>query len=376
MSHAWSVAFRDRLPWLRRVADQGVVLDALMQWLARAQDASDCGGVSAYYDLGKGRWAAAYPETTGYIIPTLFDYADYAGKDEFRARARRMADWETSIQLPEGAVQSGTLDAPRRVPTIFNTGQVLFGWARAYRETQCPHYAESMRRAADWLVSCQDEDGAWRIFPSPFARPGINAYNTRTAFGLIAVAQALGIDRYVEAAVRNIDWALSNALPNGWLPDNCLDEPDKPLTHTIAYSIRGILEVSAASGNAVGLATAVRMAYGVAAAQRLDGALPGRLDREWQPTVRWSCITGNAQMAIIWMRLAELAGEYELLKNAYKAIEFCVQQVDLTSSISGVRGGMKGTHPIDGPYMRYRYPSWAAKFLADALLLLLTLKEA
>lgn len=352
--------------------DRGDVLEALMQWLVRAQDASGCNGVSAYYDLRQGRWAAAYPETTGYIIPTFFDFAVYSGKEEYRARALRMADWETDIQLPEGGIQAGTLGVQQIVPTVFNTGQVLFGWARAYRETQAQHYAESLRLAADWLLSCQDADGGWRKFPSPFARPGVNAYNTRTAFGLIAAAQALGVENYAEAAGRNVNWALSTALPNGWLPDNCLEDPDNPLTHTIAYSIRGILEVSAAMGSAEGLDAALRMACSVAAAQRLDGALPGRLDREWQPAVRWSCMTGNAQMAIVWIRLAKLSGNETLRVNATKAIEFCARQINLTSPNGGIRGGMKGTHPFDGPYMRHRYPNWATKFLADALLLLLT----
>lgn len=372
MHDAWSVALRDRLPWPRRLSDRGEVLDALMQWLARAQDVTGCGGVSAYYDLRHGRWAEAYPETTGYIIPTFFDYAAYSGREEYRERALKMADWETQIQLPEGAIQAGTLGAPLVVPTIFNTGQVIFGWARAYRETQHPSYANSMRRAADWLVSVQDEDGAWRKHPSPFARPGINAYNTRTAFALIAAAQALGAERYAEAAGRNVAWALSTALPNGWLPDNCLEEPDKPLTHTIAYSIRGILEVSAAMKNTEGLAAAVRMARGVAAAQRSDGSIPGRLDRQWQPQVRWSCMTGNAQMALVWMRLAEVTAEKIFRENATKAIGFCVRQIDLDSPNDGVRGGMKGSYPFDGPYMRHRYPNWATKFLADALLLVQT----
>src|SRR5262245_39831263 len=47
-------------------------LAAAIDWLTRAQDMCR-GGVSYGYDLRRG-WMAAYPETTGYIIPTLFDY--------------------------------------------------------------------------------------------------------------------------------------------------------------------------------------------------------------------------------------------------------------------------------------------------------------
>lgn len=369
MTNAVLFAWKDRLLPSPRAPEPRVALDAIADWLACAQDATGCGGVSAYYDLQKKRWVGAYPETTGYIIPTLFNYAAVSGRQEFFERAERMAAWEADIQLPDGGVRAGTLDAEVVAPTIFNTGQVLFGWARAFEETQNARYAEALRRAADWLCDAQDEDGAWRRFASPFASHSLNTYNTRTAYGLAVAARVLGEQRYLDFAVRNVRWALGTAEANGWLPDNCLEDNERPLTHTIAYAIRGILEVSAAAEDAAGLDVAMKMAEAVAAAQRTDGALPGRLDRGWRPSVRWSCVTGNAQMALIWLRLAELAGERGLIDKADKAIRFNLGILDVNSANPGIRGGVKGSHPLDGGYMRYRFPNWAAKFFADALML-------
>ena len=34
-----------------------------------------------------------------------------------------------------------------------------------------------------------------------------------------------------------------------------------------------------------------------------------------------------------------------------------------------VRGGVKGAFPVDGDYGRYQLLNWAAKFLADSLML-------
>ena len=64
-----------------------------MDWLCRAQDETKTGGISAGFSLLRG-WLAPYPETTGYIVPTFFDFARFSGKEEFRERARAMADWE------------------------------------------------------------------------------------------------------------------------------------------------------------------------------------------------------------------------------------------------------------------------------------------
>jgi hypothetical protein len=61
------------------------VLHALMGWLCEAQDrsASADGGVARSYDLLRG-WETSYPETTGYIVPTLLDYARRFGRDDHR----------------------------------------------------------------------------------------------------------------------------------------------------------------------------------------------------------------------------------------------------------------------------------------------------
>jgi len=350
-------------------ADPARGLQAAAEWLARAQDATGAGGVSASYDVVKRQWAGAYPETTGYIIPTLFRYAEFSGDEAYRERAVRMAAWESDIQLADGGVRAGTLDATQVVPTIFNTGQVLVGWLTAWQQTHDARFRDSLVRAADWLIASQDEDGAWRRFASPFASHPLNTYNTRVAFGLAQAGHALDEPRYVEAAVRNVQWALTQMHPNGWLENNDLEDNARPLTHTIAYATRGILEVGLIASRTDFVDAATRMAKAVAAAQRRDGTLPGRLDAEWQSAARWTCVTGNAQMAIIWQRLAKETGDRSLLPAAERANAFNLSVQNLTASDAGVRGGIPGSHPLNGGYMKNRYPNWAVKFFMDALMM-------
>ncbi|WP_329743203.1 hypothetical protein [Dyella sp. A6] len=344
-------------------------LRAAAEWLARAQDATASGGVSAYYDMDKGTWAGAYPETTGYIIPTFFRYATFSGQDEYRERAIRMAAWESDIQLADGGVRAGTMDATKIAPTIFNTGQVLFGWLAAWQATQDPRFHDSLVRAADWLVDAQDPDGAWRRFASPFAKHGLNTYNTRVAFGLALAGRELQKPEYIEAAVRNVQWALGQMHPNGWLENNDLQDNEHPLTHTIAYATRGMLEVGLIAGNAGFVDAAIRIARSVARTQRPDGGLPGRLDADWRPAARWTCVTGNAQMAIVWQRLARETGDATWTPAAERANRFNLSIQDLKAKDDGARDGIPGSYPLKGGYMKNRYPNWAAKFFMDALML-------
>ena len=142
---------RDRSGRPERDPGAAAVIEASIAWLAEAQDRSPSndGGVARDYSLIKG-WATSYPETTGYIIPTLLDYANERDDPEPRERARRMLDWLVAIQFPEGGFQGGRIDLTPVVPVTFNTGQILIGLARGTAEFET--YREPMCRAADWLV--------------------------------------------------------------------------------------------------------------------------------------------------------------------------------------------------------------------------------
>jgi hypothetical protein len=345
-------------------------LDVAAEWLLAAQSSTPDDGISHSYDVRIQGWHPSYPETTGYAIETLYDYARLRDKPEFYTAATRAADWEIAVQMPDGAVIAGMISAQPPKPTIFNTGQVLFGWAAAIENVpDNAKYRTALRRASDWLVAAMDEDGAWRRFPSPFGPPKESAYNTRSAFGLARAAEVLGAPGYLEAAVRNVRYVERLAHPNGFLPDNCLQDPRHPLVHTIAYSIRGLLEVGMAADLPEIIDLALRMARGVAGAQRNDGGIPGRLDSDWTAAAKWVCVTGNCQMALNWFRFHELGVSDEFTTHAVAANRFVMRIHDRKHSNPGIRGGVKGSHPIGGGYMSFRYPNWAAKFFMDALML-------
>jgi hypothetical protein len=368
--HYWQLV-RDRLGWSfgpERPLDEHV--RAAVAWLLRAQRATPDDGVAHSYDLRRRIWHASYPETTGYIIPTLIDYAELYGAPECKEAAIRMANWEIEVQLPDGGVRAGTMAAEVVVPTVFNTGQVLFGFARAYVATREARFATALRRASDWLLAAQDADGAWRRFPSPFApgKVGVKAYNTRTAFGLVRAWQALGEQRWLDAADANGAWTLSTTLPNAFLPNNCLTDAPAALTHTLAYSMRGLMEIGVATGNSRYVDHAVRMAAAIVPHQREDGAFPARFDAEWRPAERSSCLTGNSQLALNFFRLGRITGDRHFEPSAVKANRFNMRAQDLNQRDPNRAGGLKGSHPISGDYITWRYPNWAVKFFIDALM--------
>jgi hypothetical protein len=147
-----------------------------------AQKATPDDGVAHSYDVRQRAWNASYPETTGYVIPTLYDYAHLYNAPEYAEAARRMAIWESEIQMEDGGVRAGTMSAEIVAPTIFNTGQVLFGWAKAWLETRDERFKSSLIRASDWLV---DGPGrGWRVAPFRLAVRHLEAEQLQHPLGL------------------------------------------------------------------------------------------------------------------------------------------------------------------------------------------------
>lgn len=354
-------------------ADLTVHRDAALAWLLRAHEATGRRGVARSYCVAwhpyfriRG-WLAAYPETTGYIIPTLFDYAAAGDDDGLRQHAIEMSDWEIEVQLPSGAVMGGIIGMTP-TPAIFNTGQVIFGWLRAAQETGDQRFLDAASRAGRFLVEHQDEDGTWRRGLSQYAKAGPQTYNTRVAWSLAELAHMTGDSTFRAAATRNVDAALTRQLANGWFAGNCLDDDDAPLTHTIAYATRGILETGLLLGNEGYIAAAERAALATLRAQRDDGSLAGRYDREWQPRADWSCLTGNVQLAIIWLRFALLRRDLKWLTAAQRSIRYVASCQDLNCPNPGIRGGIAGSFPVYGSYGRFEYLNWAAKFFLEAIM--------
>ncbi len=362
-------ALRDLVLGLPQGEDPGAmrVAHACADWLRTAQDqsASRDGGVARHFSLIDG-WGDSYPETTGYIVPTMLEWSRLTGDPDFRARARRMLDWLVSIQFENGAFAGGTVWQTPRVPVTFNTGQVLLGLAAGAKEW--PEFLEPMHRAAEWLCSTQSSDGAWRGNPSPFTRHDDKAYETHVAWALFEAARVAEEARFGEHGLANVRWALSHQLENGWFGRCCLDDPDRPLTHTIGYVLRGVVEAYRYSKEPGFLAAAIRCADGVLSALRADGALPGRLDRSWRSANGWSCLTGNAQLAICWLLIDELTGQRRYRDAAYRTLSF-VRRTVVLDGPAELRGGVKGSFPVNGGYCWWEFPNWAAKFLIDGCVL-------
>lgn len=365
---------RDLLVVERADAGPDATISAALAWLSAAQDRAlrGQGGVARDYSHTTG-WAAEYPETTGYIVPTVLEQARRRGDEALEQRGKRMLDWLVAIQFPEGGYQGGTIGQTPKVPVTFNTGQILMGLA-AGAQTYGEPYLGAMRKAANWLVDTQDSDGCWRKHRTPFATQDDKAYETHVAWGLLEAARTEDEPVWAYAALMQVDWALERQAENGWMAECCLSKPDQPLTHTLGYALRGIMEAYRWTGQQHYLDAAVKLAGGLRRGLGEDGYLCGRFDAEWRDAADWVCMTGTAQVAHCWLMISEDTGAPEWRDAAERALAYLRRRID-TDGPEETRGAVAGSFPIHGDYVPYGYPNWAAKFFIDAQRLALDIAQ-
>jgi len=348
-----------------------VHLQGAIDWLCRAQDVrdgkEDQGGVSAGWSFEDG-WLPGYPETTGYIIETFFAAAEILQRPELLARARRMIDWELSIQLSDGAFP-GHFGEAGCTPVIFNTGQIMHGLIAGYTRLGREECLKSAVRAGHWLRKQQDDDGCWRKFEHNNLP---HVYNTRATWALLATGLLAGDKDLVGSAKRNLEWALTRQTGCGWYANNAFEQFRSPFTHTIAYAIRGFLESGQLLDEDRYLQSALKAGRAMADIQRQDGWLAGTYKDGWVTDVSYCCLTGLAQMSLNWIRLAQISGDDSFRSHARAGLAYIKATQKLQDRDDAVRGGIAGSFPIWGDYSRFEYPNWAAKFFSDALMMDMT----
>lgn len=353
-------------------------IQGCIDWLCTAHDMSHDQGIpSAYYPLQQ-RWAASYPETTGYIIATLLAWAAYTKNPIWREKAIHLGDWEIAIQAPNGGTGEayGTFEP---FPRSFNTGQVLLGWMALYKHTSEQRFLDAALRAGLWLTGNIDTQGRF----VRYVYQGARSYKVRLAWALFALEKLTGETRFGVAARKITAWTMSQAQNSGWFANVSLINPHYPWTHLISYTLVGLAEVLHIAPHDCPMDDIKKMltraARGLINAQETRAyrrkpffpmpAQAGTYNERWESQDTWSCLTGNAQSAFFLYRFAPFVTA-DLLSPAAEIIDD-LKRVHLMDGIKdrNLYGGLAGSWPLGGGYCPHMLPNWAPKFFADTLLL-------
>ena len=278
-------------------------------------------GIRAKADLQGSCANIAYPEVSGYYIPTLLDWG-------YRDLAIQYAKWLVSIQHENGA----WYDWLDKDPYVFDTGQILKGLIAIY--PILPDVKENIIKGCDWIISQIDEDGRlqtpsldfWKSLDIPEL---IHLYCLSP---IIDASVMFNRPKYAEFAEKVLNYYKTNSM------DKLLDF--HTLSHFYAYIMEALVDLGELDLARAGMEKIGKL-------QKKNGHIPAYKDK------KWTCSTGLFQFALVWYKLGEK------------------QKADLTfdyaCTLQTKNGGWLGSYGKGCKYLEQAEISWANKYFLDAL---------
>ncbi len=344
----------------------------ILDWFARAQKASGDGGIPAKYrpyDFSESALYPSYPETSGYILSSLLTYEEY-----FNAKSgvdiRALVQFLLNTQLECGAFPGGHAKMKNHLKgSYFNSGQILLGLVSYLKRNSGDLEVESaISRCVNWM-SNQIQAGGTVRDEATFR--GYRNYYARATYGLISGALVLKNEGSLQKAKELNDRICDQQCEDGWIPTWGFED-DRAVLHTIAYTLRGLVESGLLLGESRHIAAVEKSLKSLLKVQvKWAGKTmpPSFYLRSWKMGNGEICPTGIAQLALVLFRLSEAQGNPEYRKLGNEMIEGLKPFHIRGQRDTWLNGTLPGSWPINGLYQPLDLVNWSIKFYFDGLMI-------
>lgn len=262
----------------------------------------------------------AYPEVTGYLIPTLIDYGYYE-------EAKACVKWLLGIQEEDG----GFADINHIREFVFDSAQILRGFLCFYDDQEI---GTQVRRAIERICAYLyfnmvngGKGGYIRQYEHDSMIPETILLYTLPPFQ--KAAKLLGRSDYLEAIEQCIFFYEKH---NAFLRIT-------DLTHFLAYEIEALIDLGRRE-KAEGVLKQIFIS------QMENGAIPSHKNS------RWVCTPGAAQLALCELKLGRMEHAEKILK--------------WMRNVQTQHGGFWGSYGSDASYFAGVEIAWAVKYYLDA----------
>lgn len=361
----------DNLKLVGKSRSIDISLKDTFSWIEESFKATGDGGSSAYYRFSNG-WKGSYPETTGYLIPTLYDYGKYSGDVKYNSLAKNASDWLLSIQSKEGGWQGLQIDDACDL-RIFNSGMILDGLIRAYVEEGDEKYLESAKKGMYWILSKTDNNNLFSLNNVV----GGGTFDTLVCACLLMVIQYLDDDERtnLETKLKSIlNKHLELQTDNYWFKNCNFKNDGTALLHHLGYTIDGLLISAELLDDDYFYQCAKKSARKLLSKFEVNQNLSAYLYEDWTfkndlGNGYSMCLTGLSQIAIVFQKISSKENDERYRSAALKINDIVSCISNHKSNNKGISYGLAGSYPVNGNYQSFQIVNWAAKYHAESLLL-------
>jgi len=342
-----------------KVFNNRIHIKLASDWLVFMQNSD--GGYSRKFSLINGR-DKSYIETTGYIIPTLWNVGEYLKEKKYIDSAKKAGEFLLNFQNEDGSFSE--IDTNK--PFAFDTGQCLIGLNFLYEKMQDKRFFESAKKAAYWLAKNQEEDGSWEKVAYNQEK---HTYYSRVAAAMFRFS-LLENDEYIKnKALKHIKWVLDNQLENGFFRYASFIDKIPAYLHTIVYILEGLLDVYEITKDERVLKSVLKNSEKFKEINlNRDLILCSQYDNNFNCVNNERCITGLAQWAGVCLRIFEITKDEDYQNLAISTLFYLKsKQIQETTTL---KGALPASVPFWGKYGGFDFVNWGNKFFIDALLLL------
>jgi hypothetical protein len=331
-----------------------------LKWLERSFKINNYYGSSAYANV-LGRWGKPYPETTGYLIPTLINCASILNDDYWRTLAIQQVYYFKSIQNKDGWF----IEAHEKTPLVFDNAQILLGICEMYLKGADEASMVDFKKCYNNIIEALDEEG---FFVSHNFTKNYNpSYYARIVWALLLAEKTFGLEP--NKKTRTLYQRLAKLQNDNLSFKDAAFAPGEPVyTHTLVYTVRGLWESAYLLDDQPMIKQMeFTVDYLNSIIDNNSNTLAGFYDQQWNGNYRFICTVGNCQLVNLELLMYTRNGDSSRLIY----VEHLLRPVLRSQRKYGPNAGaVPSSIPFFGPYQRFKYTNWTQKFYLDSLLFL------
>lgn len=333
------------------------ILLNLTHWLVKSFAVNVDKGSSAYQYIW-GYWSKAYPETTAYIIPSLMRLYAFYSKESLMNLALAQKSYFSELQLDNGAYKRSKKDDTLY---FFDNAQILGGLAElnAWRKNDP---APNLEKCYSWLLSQVNNNGL--VEESNFIGNITPSYYSRALWKILNYEKENSIP-YSGKLLRLYERIWNRKNDTFSFQNWSFDGNPRAHTHTIVYTLRGLYESALLvqdKDREQELKKIVLWIY-YELMKKGNESFYGMYDTQWNADRSFICSAGNAQLALLVMRIQEVTGF-----DAAREMVSCLAKPIINASSNTYHRAVPSSLPFWGRYNRFKYTNWTQKFVIDMIL--------